>query len=140
MKWVTWENIGVDRMACCWLIHNVIDKNAEFLFIPEGVQKIPDGTKGFDIPGAEFSHKNGHCSFNTLLDVYNLEDAVLRKIAQIVDEADTVQEVFLEPVAPGLDFICEGISLISTNDSAALEKGFIIYDALYAMIKRDTDK
>ena len=139
MKWVTWENIGVDRMACCWLIKKYIDQEAEFIFIPEGEQEIPDGTRGFDIPGTEFSHRNGRCSFYSLMEDYSLEDTVLKKIAQIVDEADTVQEVFLEPVAPGLDFICDGISLNSKDDYEALEKGFIIYEALYAMIKRNNN-
>ncbi|WP_078552124.1 chromate resistance protein ChrB domain-containing protein [Bacillus alkalicellulosilyticus] len=134
MKWVTWKNIGVDRMACGWLIKNFIDQDAEFFFIPEGEQTIPEGTKGFDIPGAEFSHRDGRCSFYSLLEDYSLEDAILKEMAQIVDEADTVKEVFLEPVAPGLDFICDGISLCSKDDDEALEKGFIIYDALYAMI------
>ncbi|WP_017727817.1 chromate resistance protein ChrB domain-containing protein [Halalkalibacterium ligniniphilum] len=137
MKWVTWENIGVDRMACCWLIKKYIDQEAEFIFIPEGEQEIPDDTRGFDIPGAEFSHRNGQCSFYSLIEDYSLEDTVLKKIAQIVDEADTVQEVFLEPVAPGLDFICDGISLNSNDDYEALDNGFIIYEALYAMIKRN---
>ncbi|MDT8861485.1 chromate resistance protein [Alkalihalobacillus sp. MEB130] len=137
MKWVTWENIGVDRMACCWLIKKYIDQEAEFTFIPEGEQEIPDGTRGFDIPGAEFSHRNGRCSFYSLIEDYNLEDSALNRIAQIVDEADTVQEVFLEPVAPGLDFICDGISQDSKDDYEALEKGIIIYEALYAMIKRN---
>jgi hypothetical protein len=139
MKWVTWENIGVDRMACCWLIKKYIDQEAEFIFIPEGEQETPDGTRGFDIPGAEFSHRNGRCSFYSLIEDYSLEDTVLKKIAQIVDEADTVQEVFLEPVAPGLDFICDGISLNSNDDHEALDNGFIIYEALYAMIKRNNN-
>ena len=138
MKWVTWENIGVDRMACCWLIKKFIDKEAEFIFIPEGIQEIPDGTRGFDIPGAEFSHRKGQCSFYSLINHYNFEDSILNRIAQIVDEADTVQEVFLEPVAPGLDFICDGFTLISKDDYEALERGFIIYDALYAMIKNNS--
>ncbi|WP_232725437.1 chromate resistance protein ChrB domain-containing protein [Bacillus sp. FJAT-44742] len=135
MKWVTWENIGVDRMACCWVIQKFIDQNAEFIFIPEGETNIPKGTKGFDIPGVEFSHRNGNCSFHTILNEFNLDDKTLQKIAQIVDEADTVQEVFLEPVAPGLDYICEGISLNSKDDYEALEKGIMIYDALYSMLK-----
>ena len=25
MKWVTWENVGVDRIACAWLIKRSID-------------------------------------------------------------------------------------------------------------------
>ena len=38
MKWVTWKNIGVDRMACIWLIRRWIDPAAEFSFIPVGAK------------------------------------------------------------------------------------------------------
>ena len=36
MKWVTWQNVGIDRIGCAWLIRKFIDKNPEFIFIPEG--------------------------------------------------------------------------------------------------------
>ncbi len=36
MKWVTWEQVGVVRMACAWLILKYIDPKAEFLFVPAG--------------------------------------------------------------------------------------------------------
>jgi len=29
MKWITWENVGVDRIACAWLIKKFIDPKAE---------------------------------------------------------------------------------------------------------------
>lgn len=35
MKWVTREKAKVDRIACPWLIKNFIDKEAEFLFVPD---------------------------------------------------------------------------------------------------------
>lgn len=54
----------------------------------------------------------------------------------MVDEADTVQDVLLEPVAAGLDVLCQGIRLISPNDRVALERGALIYDALYAQLAR----
>jgi hypothetical protein len=56
MKWVTWEQIGVDRMACIWLIRRWIDPKAEFLFIPAGTKSLPKGAEPFDIPGVRFSH------------------------------------------------------------------------------------
>ena len=43
MKWLTWENIGVDRMACAWLILRFIDENAEFSFVPAGMSPLPEG-------------------------------------------------------------------------------------------------
>jgi hypothetical protein len=67
-----------------------------------------------------------------MLREYDLHDPVLQRIARVVDEADTVQEVSLEPAAAGLDLICRGLRLVSPNDKVALERGRLIYDALYA--------
>ena len=79
MKWVTWENVGVDRMACAWLIRRSIDPKAKFLFIPKGQQDLPKGAEPFDIPGVRLSHHRGHCSFHTLLGEYKLDDPVLKR-------------------------------------------------------------
>ena len=48
MKWVTWEQVAVDRMACAWLIRRFIDADAEFLFVPPGSQPLPAGAEPFD--------------------------------------------------------------------------------------------
>ena len=132
MKWVTWEQVGVDRMACAWLIQKYIDPQAEFLFVPAGSKQLPEEAEPFDIPGVRLSHRRGHCTFHTMLREYDLQDPVLQRIAQAVDEADVVQEVPLEPAAPGLDLICRGLRLISPDDHVALQRGRLIYDALYA--------
>ena len=137
MKWVTWENVAVDRMACAWLIRRFIDPQAELVFVPAGYKPLPDGAEPFDIPGAKYSHRRGHCTFHTLLREYDLKDPVLQRIAQIVDEADVVQEAAVEPAAPGLDLICRGLRRISPDDLAALEHGALIYDALYAELKAE---
>ena len=137
MKWVTWENIGVDRMACGWLIRKFIDPAAEFMFIPMNRKELPEGAEPFDIPGVRLSHHSGHCTFYTMLDAYSLTDPVLRRMARIVDEADVVQEVAIEPTAPGLDSICSGIRLISPDDPTALERGAMVYDALYAQLSTE---
>ncbi|HEX3600153.1 MAG TPA: chromate resistance protein ChrB domain-containing protein [Lacipirellulaceae bacterium] len=69
-----------------------------------------------------------------ILNEYRIEDPVLHRIARIIDEADTVQEACVEPTAAGLDIICEGLRRISSNDSEALEKGAVVYDALYSRL------
>lgn len=136
MKWVTWQNVGIDRIGCAWLILRDIDPQAEFLFIPRGAQ-IPSDAEPFDIPDVRFSHHGGHCSFHALLEHYNLTDPVLHRIARIIDEADTVQAVHIEPAASGLDLICEGMRLISHDDQTAIERGRIVYDALYERLRVD---
>jgi hypothetical protein len=136
MKWVTWENVGVDRMACAWLIRKHIDPKAKFLFVPANQKELPAGAEPFDIPGVRYSHHGGHCSFHALLQEHKLDDPTLARIARIIDEADTVQEVCVEPAAAGLDLVCEGIRLISPDDETAIERGAMIYDALYERLRR----
>jgi hypothetical protein len=134
MKWVTWENVGVDRMGCAWLIKRFIDPTAAFQFIAPDQKTLPADAEAFDIPGVRLSHYRGHCSFHTILREYGLKDPVLDAIARIVDEADIVQAVSVEPAAYGLDIICQGIRLTSPNDPTALERGYLIYEALYAQL------
>ena len=137
MKWVTWKNIGVDRMACAWLILRHIDPQAEFSFVPMGQKPLPENGQAFDIPGELYSHHGGHCTFYAFLKEHKLDDPILTRIAQIVDEADEIQEVTLEPAAKGLDLICRGLSRISKDDFEAVERGNLIYDALYAELSRN---
>jgi hypothetical protein len=138
MKWVTWKNIGVDRMACAWLIRRWIDPEAEFTFIPMGEKSSPENGEPFDIPGERYSHHGGHCTFYALLRENKINDPILTRIAHIIDEADEVQEVTVEPAALGLDLICRGLRQISDDDFEAMERGGMIYDALYAQLKSDS--
>ena len=137
MKWVTWQNVGVDRMGCAWLIRRFIDPKAVFSFIPEGQTNTPKGAEPFDIPGVRLSHHRGHGSFHAMLRAYKLKDAALVRIARIIDEADTVQDVAVEPAAAGLDLICRGIRLASPDDVVALERGAMVYEAVYAHLKSE---
>jgi hypothetical protein len=132
MKWVTWENIGVDRMASAWLIRRSIDPQAEFVFIPAGQKPLPEGAEPFDIPGVRFSHHRGHCTFHALLKEHQLKDPTLARIAAIVDEADVVQEAAVEAAAPGLDLVCRALRRTSADDHEAVERGRMLYEALYA--------
>lgn len=138
MKWVTWENVGVDRIGCAWLILRSIDPKAQFVFVPRS-GLIPHDAEPFDIPGVKFSHHGGHCSFHALVQHHKLSDPILHRIARIIDEADTVQAVNIEPAAQGLDIICEGLRLISSSDQDAIERGCQIYDALYAHFSQECE-
>jgi hypothetical protein len=137
MKWVTWNNIGVDRMACAWLIRGHIDPQAEFSFVPVREKPLPENVEPFDIPGERYSHHDGHCTFYALLKEHKLSDPILTRISQIVDEADEIQEVKVEPAALGLDLICRGLRRISKDDFEAMERGYLIYEALYAELSRN---
>jgi hypothetical protein len=135
MLWITRSHVHVDRVACPWLIRRFIDSEAEFLFVPKSqIDRVSaeTGAIPFDAPGVEFGHHNGKCSFETIIDHYGLTDAGLLRLAQIVHAADVAEDLHTDPLAPGLEAIASGFSLILPDDKANLEKQFIVYDALYA--------
>src|SRR5438046_10087911 len=102
MKWVTWEQVGVDRMACAWLITKYLDPEAEFLFVPAGHKPLPEGAEPFDIPGVRLSHHRGHCPFYTMLRESDLRVPVLQRVARVVAGAATVYDGMVEPAAAGV--------------------------------------
>jgi hypothetical protein len=133
LRWVTRERVGIDRMGCAWLIRRFIDPDAEFIFARTH-DPLPDDAEPFDVPGMRLSHRRGHASFGTFLEEYGLNDPVLDRIARLIDEVDTTQEVLVEPAAPGLDLLCLGMRRISRDDHEAIERGHQVYEALYAQL------
>jgi len=137
MKWVTRAHVHVDRVACPWLISRFIDSDAEFIFVaPTLVKKVAEVENAipFDAEGVELGHKDGHCSFVTIIEKYSLKDPVLHRIGEIVNAADT-SNLDKDLYAPGLEAIASGFSLMFPDDYENLENQFLVYDALYAFLK-----
>ncbi|MBS1117082.1 MAG: hypothetical protein H6Q87_1466 [candidate division NC10 bacterium] len=135
MKWVTREGAKTDRVACPWLIAKFIDPQAEFLFVPkDDVVEVArrEGGKSFDCPRADYTHREGKCSFEVLVDAYNLSDPALRLLARIVHGADVAGDVGIVPEAAGLQAVAHGFAVICQDDRRKLELEFPVYDALYA--------
>ena len=135
MKWVTRANAKVDRVACPWLITRFIDKEAEFFFVPrDQVLKVAqrEGAHSFDAEGAEFGHRDGKCTFETLLEHYRPQAPALRRLALIVHGADIPEDIDIVPEASGLRAVSEGMAKVCTDDHRKLELLFPVYDALYA--------
>ena len=134
-KWVTRERPKIDRIACPWLIRRFVEPGAEFLYVPaDRVFAVAEETGAipYDIPGAEpFAHDGELCSFDALIRHYGLEDPALHRLAVIVRGADTARHD-LAPEASGLHAISMGLSAITPDDHAMLERGMVVYDALYA--------
>jgi hypothetical protein len=135
MKWITRKNVGIDRVACSWLIKKYIDIDAVFEFIEFGEEIDEEAGIPFDIPGCKFSHRRGRCSFNTLLKEYKLSDPVLEEIAKIIDGADCLNVIVPSPESYGLEAICIGIRKYLQDDYEAIKQGQIIYESLYAYVK-----
>jgi hypothetical protein len=134
MRWITRERPKIDRVACPWLIKKFIDRDAEFLFVPPDqvlARAQAFGATPFDVPGVTLSHRGELCTFDTLLDDYQLHDAPLDEIARIVRGADTDQ-LDLTPQSGGLLAISLGLSQLYADDHEMLAHGYVVYDALYA--------
>jgi len=140
VKWITRENVKVDRVACPWLIKKFVDKDAEFYFVPADkvgteaarLQAIP-----FDVPNVELGHHGKECSFDTIVKKYGLEkDHALVLLARIVNGADTDNSLHHQPEGPGLNAIAEGFRHLGFKDDHAINSAeWIVYDALYAYCK-----
>ncbi len=105
MRYITRERIHVDRIATAWAIRRFIDPDATFEFVPRTRDiRAMDGIP-FDCRGAELSHHDGHCTFEALLEKYELTDDGLQRMAKIIRSADLPQEEPSAPEAAGVPFL-----------------------------------
>jgi hypothetical protein len=135
MIWITRSHVHVDRVACPWLIRRFVDSDARFLFVPKSqVAAVAEETGAipFDAPGAELGHHDGRCSFEAILARYDLTDPALQRLGRIVHAADISGDRQTDALAPGLEAIAKGFGLLFPDDTANLERQFVVYDALYA--------
>ena len=140
MKWVTRSHVHVDRVACPWLISRFVDNQAQFLFVPKTeVERVvrDSGAVPFDTPGAELGHRDGRCSFESILLKYGLNDPGLRRLARIVHAADIEEDLDSDPLARGLEAIASGFSLRYPDDEENLAHQFEVYDTLYAWCRME---
>jgi hypothetical protein len=138
MKWITRENIKVDRVACPWLIRNFVDPEAEFVFLPRNTDwsKIENGIV-FDVPNCELGHHGEDVSFNSILKKYKLNDPALSLLGELVRAADS-HPANPHPAGEGLRWIAHGFGKLGLSDHQILEREFVVYDALYQECKQRT--
>ncbi len=140
--WVTRHRPKIDRIACPWLIRRFINPAARFLFVTPA--EVPDVASlfhatPFDIEGIPYSHRGENCTFDTLLDDFNLHTPALDRLALVVRAADTDRHA-LSPQAAGLLAISVGLSRQFRDDLEQLEAGMSLYDALYRWARDGFDE
>jgi hypothetical protein len=119
------------------LIRRYLDEGADFLFFGDPAE-APGEAELFDVAGARLSHRGDDCSFETFLKDYGLEDPVLREIAEIVHDADLMDEKYGRPESEGLDAIVRGMQLVLPDDDELTRHTDRLYDGLYAYLSRET--
>ncbi|MCA1715978.1 MAG: chromate resistance protein [Actinobacteria bacterium] len=136
MLWATRKGCHVDRTACVWLIRRFVDLGATFAFFGDPAE-APEEAELFDVAGARLSHHGEDCSFETFLKEYGLKDPVLAEIAEIIHDADLIDEKFGRPESEGLDAIIRGMQLALPDDEILTRHSDALYDGLYAYLGRE---
>jgi hypothetical protein len=144
MKWVTREHPKTDRIACPWLIRKFIDSDAEIVYVPRDdvlAYAEREGATSFDAPGARYTHRDGLCSFEVLIEDHNVGgDLALTLMARVVHGADVSEDSDATPQSPGLLAIADGFALLDVDDQRQLELELPVYDALYAWARREVER
>jgi len=142
MRWITRENIKVDRVACPWLIKRFVDAEAEFLFVPEHElleAAAREGATPFDatrFAEVKLNHRGDRCTFEAILEDFNLGDEGLQRLGRIVRAADVKGQEHIAAEGLGLRAIAQGLAELGLSDNERLRVGFPVYDALYAYVSR----
>ena len=126
----------MDRTACIWLVRRFVDQGASFAFFGDP-SEAPAGAELFDVVGARLSHRGEDCSFETFLKEYELEDPVLREIAEIVHDADLMDEKYGRPESEGLDAIIRGMQMVLPDAETLTGYTDVLFDGLYAYLSRE---
>ena len=113
-----------ERVACPCLIKKFVDQDAEFIFVhadhvlsqAERLGAIP-----FDVKGAELGYHGQECSFEAILEKYDLtDDPALVLLSKIVNGADTDNTLYRQPEGAGLKAIAEGFRHLGLPDDHAI--------------------
>ncbi len=132
--WVTRPRPEIDRVGSAWLIRKFIDPKAKFIF----AKKIPANGRvvSFDMLEADFSHQGDDCTFETLLKRFRIQDKMLRKMSEMIHDADLDDDKFERAECIGIDRVLKGWAREGISDQEILRRGFQCFDALHAFLRR----
>lgn len=140
--WVTRARPKIIRIACPWLIRRFVDPTAVFLYVPPSeVAAVAERFKAtpFDSGDGLWNDRGGACTFDVMLEEFNLKTEPLLRMAAITRGADTgVPDLTLQ--SGGLLAISLGYSRMFRDDMAQLDATMSVYDALYRWCRDGTEE
>jgi hypothetical protein len=135
--WVTREHVFVDRIASAWLIRRFIDPGATFKFVPARGYAPAPGELRFDMFQAEYTHEGDRCTYETLVERFQLADAGLRTIGEIVHDIDCKDERYGRAETQGIARLLRGVVDSALTDGERLERGAAVFDGLHASFRKE---
>jgi hypothetical protein len=128
--WLTRPRPGIDRVSSAWLIRRFIDPRARFAFADDSARH-PEAVP-FDMFGDRgFGHRGEDCTFETLCKHFSVRDGRVKRIAQMIHDADLEDEKFGRVEALGLHRVLKGWARQDVPDDELLERGMEVIEGLY---------
>jgi len=123
-------------MASAWLIRRFIDPEARFRFVATREYQHQPRELRFDMFDGEYTHQGELCTFEVLLARFEITDAALRPIAEIVHDIDLKDEKHGRRETAGFEALVNGIAMAHREDEARLARAGAVLDDLYEYFKR----
>jgi hypothetical protein len=134
--WVTRKGVHVDRIASAWLIRRFIDPEGRFKFVAAKGYRPEPGEIRFDMFDADFTHERDLCTFEVLVERFNISDNALRRIAEIIHDIDLKESKFNRPETEGIGLVVNAICTKHKEDPDRIDRGTILLDDLYDFLKK----
>lgn len=134
--YASWDIMEFDKCVAAWLITRFIDKNAQFIFYPQGTE-IKEGIV-FDVPGAEWSRKHRKCTSQCVLESIKNPDPAVQKIVSFAGKTElNFWQLDRWPEAQKRFYEVKEIMDNTPNPAECFRKTNIYFDALYDIFEKD---
>jgi hypothetical protein len=134
--WVTRKNLFVDRMACGWLIRRFVDKEAIIKFV-DATSYIPKpGELRFDMFDGEYTHEGDRCTFEVMIERFQLADRALVPLAEVIHDIDLKDAKYGCAETEGFNALLTGLVASQPDDEQRMAEGFRLFENLFAYFQR----
>ena len=133
--WVTRQGVYIDRVASAWLIRRFIDRKARFRFVEERGHRPAANEIRFDMFEGEYTHEGDRCTFEVLLERFQLADPAVCVLGEMVHDIDLRDGKFGRPETAGLQRVIDGIGRAHPADEERIAQGAAVLDAVYRSLQ-----
>jgi hypothetical protein len=134
--YTSWQTMEFDKCVAAWLIVRFIDKDAEFVFYPQGIE-ITEGIV-FDVPGAEWSRKHRKCTSQCIIESFEITDPAVEKIVQMAAQIElNFWQLDRWPFTQKCFYEVKQITDSAADPLECFEKTRPYFDGLYKDLQRD---
>jgi hypothetical protein len=129
-SWITRPRPGIDRVSSAWLVKRAIDPKAHFVFADDP-SAHPEAIPFDMFVAAGFGHRGDDCTFETLCKEFAIREKGIKRVAQIIHDADLGDEKFGRAEGHGLDHVLTGWARQGVGDGELLRRGMELIEGLY---------